>query len=360
MDLKSRLVFVDTNIYEGKNFQFLTHSLGGLKSLIDDGEVHLLVTEVTKGEVVAHIKKKAVAAVSELKAIKKNAMILRNLPQVPAHGIFSDISANDIAQSLISSFEAFLASDHVEYVSIDGVKPSYVFERYFASLAPFAVGEKEKEFADAFVLKALDDLSEKRGHAIHVISNDKDMLKFAEEHPRLICSDSIDAFIDAVNKSVSIEPAEFAAKALEVVRGDFMNLVHECINAMDSEFKVGGWDSQLESVEIYDIELVEANLISIGREGCVYDLEFKFVAETIEVEKDYDRSPFDHEDDNYPFVLENEFERTFDGEVSLQIKISYQDKLIETVELYDYDPPARLILSAPYNEEVRYLDVNGE
>lgn len=360
MDLKSRLVFLDTNIYEGKNFQFLTHSLGGLKELIDSGEVRLLITDVTRGEVVAHIKKKSLAVAAEIKAITKNAMILRNAPGLPVYGVFAKVTADEISALIFSSFEAFLTSDNVEYVSIDGVKPSYVFDRYFSSLPPFAVGEKEKEFADAFVLKALDDLSAGRGHPVHVISNDKDMHRYAEEHPRLICSDSVDEFIDAVLKSVSIEPSEFAAKALEVVRGKFMNIVHECIHALDTDFKMGGWDSELENVDVYDIELVRANLISVGDEECTYDLEFTFTADTVEVERDYDRSPFDHEDGNYPFVLENMFERTFGGDVSLQVTISYQDKLIDSVELSDYEPPAKLKLSAPYNEEVKYLDVNGE
>jgi len=360
MELKSRLVFLDTNIYEGKNFQFLSHSLGGLKELIDNGEVRLLITDVTKGEVVAHVKKKALAAISELKAIKKNAMILRNVPAIPAHGVFSKISAEEISKLIIDDFEKFLSSDNVEYVSIDEVKPSYVFERYFSLLPPFAIGDKEKEFADAFVLKALDDLSAGRGHAIHVISSDKDMHRFAEEHPRLICSNSIDEFIDAVIKSVSIEPSEFAAKALDAVRGQIINIIHECIVALDTEFKMESWDSELDNVDIYDIELSRANLISVSDEECIYDIEFTFTADTIEIEKDYDRSPFDHEDGNYPFVLENVFARTFDGHANLQIKISYQDKLIETVELHDYDPPAKLKLSAPYNEKVEYLDVNGE
>jgi hypothetical protein len=357
MELKSRLVFVDTNIYEGKNFQFLTHSLGGLKSLINDGEVRLLMTDVTKGEVISHIKKKAAAAVSELKSIKKSAMILRNLPTIPAHGIFSEVSSDEIAQSLISNFETFLDAPDVEFVSIDGVKPSYVFGRYFESLPPFAVGEKEKEFADAFVLKALDDLSAGRGHAIHVISNDKDMLKFAAEHPRLICTDSIDAFIDAVNKSVSIEPAAFAAQALEHLTPKIMEIFKECLSDMQDDFKVGGWDSTLDSVEFSEFELESANLIAVSDEFCTYDLQFGFVVETIEIEKDYDRSPFDQEDDSYPFVLENEVARTIDVNASMQMNFYYQDKLIDSLDL-DWDELPKLKLSQPYNVSVKemYLD----
>lgn len=360
MELKSRLLFVDTNIFEEKNFQFLTHSLGALKVLIDAGEIRLLITEVTKGEVKSHMRKKSLAAVSQIKAIKKNAMILRNLPGIPAHGIFSDIAAKDIEKGLQEAFDAFLESDSIETISVDGVLPSYVFERYFSLKPPFAEGEKEKEFADAFVLKALNDLSSDRQHVIHVISNDKDMMRFAAEHPRLIYSSSIDEYIDAVNKSVLIEPAEFAEKALDKVRPDLMNLIHEKLKDMDDEFKLDGWDSELASVEFHNIELVKANLISVDDQECTYDLEFNFLADTIEIEKDYNRSPFDHEDNRYPFVLENECERTFDAGVSMQIKISYQDKLIDSVEIYDHEPPNGLRLSPPYNERVKYLDINGD
>lgn len=360
MELRSRLLFVDTNIYEGKNFQFLTHSLGALKSLVDLGEVHLLVTEVTKGEVISHMTKKAAEAVAELKKIKKSAMILRNAPDISAHGIFSEVSADEVTKILVDSFETFLSSENVETVSIDHVKPSYVFNRYFSSQPPFAVGEKEKEFADAFVLKALDDLSARRGHTIHIISNDKDMAKFADEHTRLVCSDSIDAFIDAVNKSVSIEPSAFAVQALERAMSDVMQLIGGCLKDTEEDFHLDSWNTELDGVDFSGIELVSTDLISVGSEECSYEIRFKFVAEVTETEKDYDRSPFDREDDSYPFVLENLITRKYDAQASMHITISYQDKLIDSVSVTDYEPPTRLKLSAPYDQEIRYLDINGD
>ncbi|WP_455913449.1 PIN domain-containing protein [Pseudomonas syringae] len=144
MELRSRLLFLDTNIYEGKNFQFLTHSLGSLKRLVDEGEVQLLITEVTKGEVVGHIRKKVKLALAEVKALKKKAMILRNVPNIPAYGIFSDASAEEVSESIIKDFETFLDSDHVEMVSIDNVKPSYVFSRFFYR-KPLSLSVKKKK-----------------------------------------------------------------------------------------------------------------------------------------------------------------------------------------------------------------------
>ncbi|WP_186828340.1 PIN domain-containing protein, partial [Pseudomonas syringae] len=95
MELKSRLVFLDTNIYEGKNFQFLEHSLGSLKKLIDDAEVHLLITEITKREVVSHIAKNVKYSAAQINKIKKSAMIFRNVPNERIHAIFEKLSVSD-------------------------------------------------------------------------------------------------------------------------------------------------------------------------------------------------------------------------------------------------------------------------
>lgn len=356
MDLKSRLLFLDTCVYEGKNFQFLTHSLGGLHKLIEAGEVRLLITDITIGEVRKHIKRKAEEAVKALKVVKKQAMILRNLPELPCHAIFTDVSIENIEQGLLRNFDVFLESHSVEVVPVDSVNPSYVFDRYFKLLPPFAVGDKEKEFADAFVLKALLDASLLRQHFIHIISTDRDVSRFASEHPSLIWSESIDSYIDAVNKAVSIEPAVFADEAFAAVRGELMNIAHECICALSSEFLLGGHSLELDNLEVYEIQLIKASLIEVSRIGCVYEVAFSFMADTVAVEKDYDRSPFDPDEGSYLYVLENIYERTFKGEVSFRITISYQDKLIETVELFDYDPPSFLQVSAPIREVVRYLE----
>lgn len=358
MDLQSRIVFLDTNIYQGKNFQFLTHSLGSLKKLVEDGEIHLLITDVTIGEVKSHISEKAGSAVSELKAIKKNAMILRNIPDVPAFGIFQDVTAACIENKLFSDFEKFLKD--AEVVSIDGVLPSKIFSMYFSVEAPFALGEKRKEFADAFTLEALVSLSTKRALPIHVVTNDRDMHRYAESHPSLICSESIDELIDAVNRAVAIEPAAFATEALQFLRDGIISAVKDKVKDADFEISGSNWDAHIENIEIANFQLVAENLLSVDSESCIFDLEFEFSANTVEIIKDYDRSPFDHEDDRYHFVLENVATKSFDVVISAQATISYQDKLINTVDLSDLEVPYSIKLRNPYNEEHRELDINGD
>ena len=71
MELQTRLVFIDTNAFEKKNYQFGQHSLGRLQELIEDKKIHLLITDVTKKEIDAHLKRKSEEAAFLIKKIQK-------------------------------------------------------------------------------------------------------------------------------------------------------------------------------------------------------------------------------------------------------------------------------------------------
>lgn len=67
MELQTRLVFIDTCAYESKNFQFGQHALGRLQELVENEKIHLLITDVTRSEIEAHLHKKSDDAASKIK-----------------------------------------------------------------------------------------------------------------------------------------------------------------------------------------------------------------------------------------------------------------------------------------------------
>jgi hypothetical protein len=359
VQLPSRIVFLDTNVYISKNYQFLTHSLGSIKKLRDSNEILLIVADVTDMEVRSHIRAESLEAASALKKVKKEAMLIRNLPDVPAYGIFNNLSAEDIEKKIVSDWEVFLAGGGIERLTVDDVVPSRVFRRYFFVKPPFALGAKEKEFADAFVLERLVDFSLERSQPIHVISTDKDLARFCADEPALVFSESVDACIDAVTVSVSVEPSAFAAEALSKVNLEVMGFVQDRLPEVDFEVRSGDWNAELEEVRVQKVEFIRANLVYVETDQCLYELEYAVVLETVETVKDYDRSPFDHEDDSYPFVLETEVTRVFDPIISVEVVLQYQDKLLDTVT-FDVDMPYGITLSNPVDELRRELDIDGE
>lgn len=57
------IVYLDTNAYIGANYIFDTDNMGILKKLIEAGNVTLLYTSATVGEVEQHLKKDISAAI---------------------------------------------------------------------------------------------------------------------------------------------------------------------------------------------------------------------------------------------------------------------------------------------------------
>ena len=67
----------------------------------------------------------------------------------------------DIETELLNNFSDFKSARNVEVFSIEKASAEKVFDRYFSGRPPFSI-EKNKEFADAFVLESLLVISHER------------------------------------------------------------------------------------------------------------------------------------------------------------------------------------------------------
>jgi len=94
--LESRLVFIDTSAYENKNYQFNEHVLGRLCEFLASERLHLLITQITINEIKAHLLAKSEDSARAIKKVQKEAMFLRNTPELACHGIFENVTAADI------------------------------------------------------------------------------------------------------------------------------------------------------------------------------------------------------------------------------------------------------------------------
>jgi len=166
-ELESRLVFIDTSAYESKNFQFNKHALGNLCEFLESKRLHLLITKITIDEIKAHLLLKSEESARAIKKIQKDAMFLRNTPDLACYGIFEKVKAEDIYKITLESFEDFLNKSSAEIVDIKNVDSSIVFDKYFKSEPPFGGANKKSEFPDAFVLEAVAKVSKDRGHPLY-------------------------------------------------------------------------------------------------------------------------------------------------------------------------------------------------
>ncbi|VVN00176.1 PIN domain-containing protein [Pseudomonas fluorescens] len=328
MELISRVVFLDTNIFQGKNFQFLTHGLKALKDLIDSGEVRLLITSITISEVKSHISQKAKSAALEVKRLKKEAMILRNFPQLPVFGVFENISSSQIEEQLFQDFEAFLSSENIEIVSIDVVPPSKVFESYFSVKAPFALGEKSKEFGDAFVLEALDHWAQENNMPIHLVSTDNDMHRFSVTHPMLSCVSSVDDYVSAVVYNSSVEPSTFADLALERLVEQVLDYAK--VKIQESDFitiDLIELASQ-EQMNVKSVRLANSTLMGVGDGIAEFFLELLVEVETLQIYENFNFSvDVDGEDDLFE-LAKTQRRATYKDTELITVKIDISQRVL--------------------------------
>lgn len=230
--LKSKYVFVDTNIYEGKNFQFLTYELERLSLLASAGEIILLMSPIIDFEIRGHIKAGAAKAAKSVKDFKKEAMVLRNATELPVSGVFERVSALDISDALLENYSRFVELATPEIVPFDDVDPVEVFERYFSGRPPFSESKKH-EFPDGFALLSLVNYSRAKDSSIYVVSNDRDMEGFCLEYPSLIHLDNLDPIINALSNVGPFNLSVFAGQMLDKLQNEILDAARHYLGLLE-------------------------------------------------------------------------------------------------------------------------------
>jgi hypothetical protein len=360
-ELLSKLFFLDTNTYVGKNFQFESHELERLRSHLEEDDCHLLITDVNIQEIRRHIKRRAGKAVAAVKRATREAMILRNTPGLSWHHIFEKVSADDITREMNASFDKFLASEHVEVVSTKNVDVAAVFEAYFSEAPPFASSGKKAEFPDAFVLHAINEISKKRGHKLYVVSNDGDFKAFCGQHENLISVDRLERLLDLVIKNSEHlrVPAGFADTVYARLEQDIQDKVREQLET--AEFSLpDDWEREIDinETELETIDFIAKNLVDVSKDGAVYELSVRIAVVADLSIADYDRSPWDSEDKYFPIVLHNKVVQRYIRTAQVTVEIAYDDGIMQNAEVTSIDTDDLHDLSDAKVEQISYYEMD--
>lgn len=305
-ELETRYVFVDTSMYESKNYQFHQHALGRFKDLCNEHKLYLLISPVVDGEIISHLTEKALEAANHVKEFKKTIKILRNLPELKHHGIFDELTKNDIERLLLEKYQEFKDEAVYEWVDIDLAKPSVVIEHYFQKTPPFS-DKKKDEFPDALMLISLLEWAKQKKTRVYILSNDGDMVSFCNSSGGwLEAVLDLDGFISLVlnNEEELKDLVKFSTERFGECLDEIKSSLEESIN--DIEYSTSGYDIDDEVTEVnaFDLEIVDTNIIKADREYAEFSLTVKFTVEAWHSLTDYDRSIWDSEDKKYIFTAQ--------------------------------------------------------
>ena len=366
MDLKTRLVFIDTSAFESKNFQFGEHALEKLEAHLEKEHLHLLITSITINEILAHMEEKSKQARALIKKLQKDAMFLRNVPELPCFGIFEKITSEEVFSLSKKKFEEFLDCESIEVVDLSTVDVTHVFKTYFGSLPPFGGADKKSEFPDAFALEAVKNTAESRGHDLYIVSSDKDMKKYVENKENLHYLEKIDDLLDLVIRTEEqlSEPAKLAESVGSIISDDIVNRIRGIME--DAEFysdDIDGFEDEIFEVKIGEVALKHKNIVDASREGATFEVEFSAEIEAHYSITDYDRSPWDPEDKEYVFVLHNTIVKKHIEWYSCYVTVNLHDGLTSNAEVEDIEFDfTGFDLSDDNSEVISYkeYDINGE
>ena len=148
--LETRHIFIDTSIFVGANFHYDSSTFKQLITLASEKYLYIYLTPITINEAKANIQERVQDAHRAIQKCKKEAMVLRHLPDDTFKVLFTDFDVKTVAEALIKQFERFISDTRATTIPINSTSVDQVFERYFLSSPPFGAGKKKSEFPDAF------------------------------------------------------------------------------------------------------------------------------------------------------------------------------------------------------------------
>ncbi|MER8565973.1 PIN domain-containing protein [Mesorhizobium sp. M0924] len=196
--MKTRHVFLDTQVYRALGHSPANPALQQLQALIQGGRVVLHITDITFAEVARQIREKVNSKNRELRAIEKELAIWRKrAPKGFPKGNF-DFDTKEVTSALQNQFNEFILREcDAKHHQASHQTAEAVLIDYFDRRPPFDA-PSSKEFPDAFALKALADWCSANDSHMYIVTEDKAFTNAALAEPELFFHlNSIHKVLDA-------------------------------------------------------------------------------------------------------------------------------------------------------------------
>jgi hypothetical protein len=330
---RPRNLFLDTSVFVRAQFNFDSRQLQAVRSLVVDGRIAVLTTEITLREVRARIR-----ALLEDAAASRVPWILRrsSLPDVQERCDPIDVDA--IERDLLRQLDEFLASIDVHTVPLENSVLPPVLDKYFNREPPFGVGKNKAEFPDAFALAALEAWCGRNDSTLAVVSFDTAMLASCPAQGPLFGYGELARYLDEV-ASEDEALSEFVREAIWQHEDEMREGAREAFSEL--EFTLTDQLGAVGDVHVSNVEFMgDAEIVYlIPTEAMIVipvDFSFSATATVSEVHAGWytrnGRSVF------YPDETTEELSRTVQRPVAVDVTI--EDGAIEIRGISIDDRPA--------------------
>jgi hypothetical protein len=185
---------IDTDLIQAAGYKFKDGTLNQLPKLIPR-PMQLYLTEVVAQEIIAHLMEPVTKAIHDFSsasdALKRGASV----PMAGIDNTFGELAVADFSRrEFRKRIEDYVVHCRGGVLSIEGDElAGKLFDRYFATLAPFATKrDKKSEFPDALSLLLLEEYAEDQETLGIVASGDQGWADYAASSDRLYCVKSLE------------------------------------------------------------------------------------------------------------------------------------------------------------------------
>ena len=345
--LKTRHVFLDTEVYRRYGHNLSDKVLQRLLQLTKDHICELHITDITLAEVeyqLSELATEVAQAVNKANRLLRNWRAVRSLFPGMEAAKEMDLDATTLAREAARKFRYDMNLCEPTQHPAMSIPAKGVFDAYFQRLPPFDKPDS-KEFPDAFVVAALNDWCRNKNQRMYIVTKDKAMLRAASQTERLLpistVEDFLSLFVDDPNVNDVVERV-FDSPAWDIVE----ERVRDQLSQLGTVYSGDLDDGEVidhragnEPVKIQDFDVISAS-----------DKELEVVAK-VDVSIEFDVQYLDTSSatwDSEDKVLiggEREVE-TFEVEktLSILVTINSRDETISEVDLLTRD----VSLSEPY------------
>ena len=291
------IVYLDTNVYIGAGYQFSTDKFARLRSLIACGDVTVIYSSATQGEVEQHIYNDIRDGVK-----KYNRLLRKNLSAVVSLAAFDldQIDENQAVTGVKDSLNEFLSLNGVTKIDLNPLDAEGLMQAYFTSQAPFET-KKPCEFKDAIMINAVKQYQKKVQEQIMIISNDDGFRKAFEGDSNFITVPYLGELIKICNQQEEEFDAIVECFVHAIEQDAFYELIYDYFWNFDIDRGYyGEWECHESQIDLIGTELDYLD----NRDGkylVTVDLVLLVIADI--THRDEDTSYFDRENGSY--LIEN-------------------------------------------------------
>lgn len=267
MALITTHVYIDTEYFVRMGLDFKARVFEEFAEIASTGDLDLLITQITKQEVVRKICESVNDALKAVHQIKRKSKVLAYSSQSQLSGIFRHIDHGTAEREAIRMFNDFLSRCAATTVYLDNVNADQIFSDYFRQRPPFQSGQKKNEFRDAFTLAAIVSKLPGGGKC-YVVSKDDDFSRFASANDALIVVHELDEVLD-LYLTHEDERSNSVKKYLQRHKDRIKSKIRGRIEQAGL-YNLSSWDdAEIVDHKINEIDDFEPKIVRISDEECV-------------------------------------------------------------------------------------------